>query len=107
MTFQLTRFVDESAADVLEPGGTFTMGFINESLYTGEIDYQPIPSGLETYWILPMTGISVQGAAIAAPTGGDSFSAIDTGTTLVGGPAKYIAAIFAQIPGLSTGNGRF
>jgi hypothetical protein len=31
------------------------MGYINQSLYTGEIEYTPIPKGLESYWLIPLT----------------------------------------------------
>ncbi len=33
------------------------VGFTDSSLYTGDIDYQNIPSGEESYWILPITGM--------------------------------------------------
>ena len=55
MTFQLTRFVNQTNANVLEPGGTFTMGGLNSSLYTGDIDYVDIPSDAVTFWTLPLT----------------------------------------------------
>jgi cathepsin D len=41
------------------------------------------------------------------PSGQDAYAAIDTGTTLIGGPSEYIAAIFAQIPGSQAGTGNF
>lgn len=56
MAFQLTRFVNQSNANALEPGGTFTMGATNSSLYTGDIDYVDVPSDAITYWTLPLTG---------------------------------------------------
>lgn len=48
------RFINDTSADVLAPGGTFTMGAVNSSLYTGEIDYVNIPSGKESYWLIPV-----------------------------------------------------
>ena len=36
-----------------------------------------------------------------------SIAAIDTGTTLVGGPAALIARIFAAIPGSAPGTGNY
>jgi len=107
MAFQLTRFVDDQNAEALEAGGSFTMGFVNQSLYTGDIDFQNIPSGQESWWILPVTGMTVQGNSVTLPTGSESYSAIDTGTTLVGGPSSAIQAIFAQIPGSAPGTGNF
>jgi hypothetical protein len=107
MAFQLTRFDDDDQAVKLEAGGSFTMGFMNSSLYTGDIDFQDIPSGQESYWILPVTGVTVQGNSVTLPTGASSYSAIDTGTTLVGGPSDAIQAIFAQIPGSAPGTGNY
>jgi hypothetical protein len=105
MAFQLTRFVNQSRSRDLEPGGSFTMGFVNTSLYTGDIEYVNIPGGRGTYWILPMTQLSVNGNSITLPSGTASYSAIDTGTTLVGGPAGQVSAMYAQIPGAQPGTG--
>ncbi|KAI6126192.1 hypothetical protein EDD16DRAFT_1516966, partial [Pisolithus croceorrhizus] len=42
---------------------------------------------------------------VALPTGSSAYAAIDTGTTLVGGPSSAIQNIFAQIPGSQPGTG--
>ena len=55
MTFQITRFSNISQTRTLEPGGTFTMGALNSSLYTGEVDYVNLPQDSVTYWTLPLT----------------------------------------------------
>ena len=57
MAFQLTRFTDDATANELEPGGTFNLGAVNTSLFTGSIDFQPIPGGQGTYWIQELTGM--------------------------------------------------
>ncbi|KIK81195.1 hypothetical protein PAXRUDRAFT_199653 [Paxillus rubicundulus Ve08.2h10] len=106
MAFQLTRFVNATNAAPVEPGGSFTMGFLNESLYTGQIDFQNLPT-TPSYWLLPMTELTVQGNAISIPTGSASYSAIDTGTTLIGGPSNVIQVIYAQIPGSQPGTGNW
>lgn len=49
--FQLNRFSNNTQADQLEAGGTFTIGNTNTSLYQGDIDFQPIPTGAPGYWI--------------------------------------------------------
>ncbi|KAG2346711.1 acid protease [Suillus weaverae] len=105
MAFQLTRFLNDSQAGELEPGGSFTMGYANESLYTGTIDYRGLPNGQASYWLQQVTSITVQGKSISLPSGSASYAAIDTGTTLVAGPAAGIAAIYAQIPGSQPGTG--
>ncbi|KIJ20610.1 hypothetical protein PAXINDRAFT_106243 [Paxillus involutus ATCC 200175] len=106
MAFQLTRFVNATGAAPTEPGGSFTMGFVNESLYTGQIDFQNLPT-TPSYWLLPMTELTVQGNVISIPTGSASYSAIDTGTTLIGGPSSVIQAIYAQVPGSQPGTGNW
>jgi cathepsin D len=102
MSFFLTRFIDVDGAAAQEPGGEFMMGGTNTNLYTGEIDYVNIPSGQESYWLIPLTGISVNGVNVLS---GSVNAAIDTGTTLVGGPSDAIASIFAQIPNSQPGTG--
>ncbi|KAG0705619.1 acid protease [Suillus ampliporus] len=105
MAFQLTRFLNDSQAGELEPGGSLTMGYANESLYTGTIDYRDIPNGQASYWTQQITSMTVQGKSISLPSGSASYAAVDTGTTLVAGPAAGIAAIYAQIPGSQPGTG--
>ncbi|EGN95046.1 hypothetical protein SERLA73DRAFT_113780 [Serpula lacrymans var. lacrymans S7.3] len=97
MAFQISHY-PPSASNVTRPGGTFTMGFLNDSLYVGNIDYQPILDNLAPYWALPITSITVQNTSIEIPTG-SAYGAIDTGTSLVVGPSAQIQAIYAQIPG--------
>lgn len=106
MAFQLTRYLNVSGVQTLEPGGSFSMGFANSSLYTGDIDYVNLPV-TGSYWVLPITSISVQNQSISPPSGQQAYAAIDTGTTLVGGPSSYIAQIFQQIPGSAPGTGDF
>jgi len=98
MAFQLTRFSNAQNAAQLEAGGSFTMGFTNESLFTGDIDYQDIPGGSGSYWIQEISAITVQGNSLSITSGSASYAAIDTGTTLVGGPSDVISQIYAQIP---------
>ncbi|KAG9309477.1 aspartic peptidase domain-containing protein [Chiua virens] len=89
MAFQLTRFLNDSSARTLEPGGSFTMGFVNSSLYTGSIDYQNLVN-TPGYWTLSLTQLTVNGNGVSLPSGSASLAAIDTGTTLVAGPSKSI-----------------
>ncbi|KAJ7836957.1 aspartic peptidase A1 [Mycena leptocephala] len=107
MAFQLTRFLNQSNSQQLEAGGSFTMGFVNSTLYTGDIEYINMPTSSTSYWILPITAMTVQGNSVSVPSGQDSYAAIDTGTTLVGGPPDQIANIFAQIPNSQPGTGNY
>lgn len=51
-----------------------------------------------------MVEITVNGKTVNLPSG--DVAAIDTGTTLIGGPSTAVAAVYAQIPGSQqlTGN---
>jgi len=46
-----------------------------------------------------LPGVSVGGTSIGITTGTTALSAIDTGTTLIGGPTADVAAIWAAVPG--------
>jgi len=110
------------------------MGGTNSTLYRGDIDYVNIPQGYESYWLIPLTSISVNGVKIDvssgspvvssvsptatgnpsipinSPTGssssaGGQLAAIDTGTSLIGGPSNVISRIYASIPGSLRGTG--
>lgn len=124
MAFYLTRFQNDTNAASEEPGGVFTLGLskhpsamllgllfmagtTNTSLYTGQIDYQSIPSDAILYWTLPLTSLTVNSASITLPSGSSSYAAIDTGTTLIGGPAAQVAALYAQIPNSAAASGNY
>lgn len=77
--FALTRFVNITHADVVEPGGLLTLGYLNTTLYDGNITFVDIPSGMESYWVIPMSAIGVNGTNV---TETEVYAAIDTGTTL-------------------------
>ncbi|KAF5383540.1 hypothetical protein D9615_003749 [Tricholomella constricta] len=106
MAFQLTRFLDDQTAQSLEFGGSFTMGFVNNTLFTGDIEYVDLAT-TASYWILPLTSLTTQGTNLEVPTGPEAYAAIDTGTTLVGGPTRYMTEFYAQIPGAAPGTGNF
>jgi cathepsin D len=103
MSFYLTRFGNQTNAQDLEPGGVFTLGATNSSLYTGEIEYQNLDSA--SYWVLTLSNLTVNSKSVTIPS--SSQVAIDTGTTLIGGPSAQISALFAQIPGSAVGTGNY
>ncbi|OCB89454.1 acid protease [Sanghuangporus baumii] len=98
MSFWLTRFVDDTQAQELEPGGAFTLGGTNSSLFTGDIDFVDIPEDVTpSFWLLPLQEVTVQGNSVSIPTGDAGLAAIDTGTTLVAGPSTAVQNIFNEI----------
>src|SRR5437899_2059083 len=85
-------------------------GTTNTSLYTGSIDYQSVQSlqsNSPSYWTLPLTNLTVGSGSVTLPSGSSSLAAIDTGTTLIGGPASQVAALYALIPGATAGTGNY
>ncbi|KAK7692175.1 hypothetical protein QCA50_003796 [Cerrena zonata] len=100
MSFWLTREIDNRNAKELEFGGEFTLGGTNSTLFTGDIEFIDMPSlRTQTFWLLTMTGVTVSGRSVSVPTGNSALSAIDTGTTLIGGPSTAVKAIYDAIPG--------
>ncbi|CAK5273019.1 unnamed protein product, partial [Mycena citricolor] len=101
MSFHLLRSLSSGDA----PGGTFTLGGTNASLYTGDIDFQNLvqsPAGAaQTYWLLDMSAVTVQGNAVTLPQGDSVTAAIDTGTSLIGAPSSTVSAIWAAVDGAS------
>ena len=119
MSFWFTRQLDNPSAQEEEFGGIFTLGGQNKTLYTGDVDFLPLVTnvGRQTYWLLNVSGmfqictclvhrffsrmcldpgVTVNKKNVTLPASG--IAAIDTGTTLIGGPAAAVSAIYAQIP---------
>ncbi|THU90547.1 acid protease [Dendrothele bispora CBS 962.96] len=93
----LMGFAADPSARPEEIGGSLNLGSRNQTLHKGDIDFQVIPDGQETYWIQSLTNLSVQLPATSGPM---TYAAIDTGTTLTGGPEDdVIQGIYAQVPG--------
>ncbi|KAH8920748.1 acid protease [Atractiella rhizophila] len=96
VAFAFTRFNDNSGQrDLTEPGGLMTLGGTDPNLFTGQITQYPL-ANQGTYWLIPVTGVSVDGTSISVES---ENAAIDTGTSLIAGPTDDVAAIYAQIPG--------
>lgn len=97
MGFFLKRYRgDNSATSVETDGGSFMMGGLNTSLYTGSVNYISMSSADEDYWRIPVEAVTVGGTAASGVTNREA--AIDTGTTLIGAPTADVAAVYAQIP---------
>jgi hypothetical protein len=75
-------------------------GATNSSLFVGDIDYQtiqPFQGNMISYWTLPLTSQTVNSGSVSLPSGLSSYTVIDTGTTLVGGPADQVTTAYALI----------
>ncbi|WWD00588.1 hypothetical protein V866_007523 [Kwoniella sp. B9012] len=95
--FHLARYRNVAGASSVEAdGGVATFGFLDSSLYSGDVTYVSV-SGSAQYWQIPMASMTMQGETVSL--GSSNMAAIDTGTTLIGGPESIIEAIYANIPG--------
>ena len=59
MAFWLTRFIDVPNPSDEEPGGLFTLGGVNNTLFQGDIEFLNVPTASDpndaTFWLLEMT----------------------------------------------------
>ncbi len=54
MSFYLARLISDQNSPFEAPGGTFTLGGTNSSLYTGNIEFTNI-IGEPSFWFLPIS----------------------------------------------------
>lgn len=83
-----------SSSSDTAPGGYFTLGGTNSSLFQGDINWSNVIT--KGYWLITLGGVTVNNNAV--DIGQTTKAAIDTGTTLIGGPDSVIADMYAQIP---------
>lgn len=76
--------------------GLFTIGVLSNDSFVGNITYIDIPPDELSYWHIPMDSIQVDGQNVTDI--GTPSVAIDTGTTLIGGPSDDVASLYSQIP---------
>ncbi|KAF9527359.1 aspartic peptidase domain-containing protein [Crepidotus variabilis] len=99
MSFWLTREINNPKAAVQTYGGVFTLGGTNTTLYSGDIEFLDLTAKTPSFWLLDVSAITVNGKSVTIATGDAAIAAIDTGTTLIGGPSDAVAAVWAQVPG--------
>ncbi|KAJ3749651.1 acid protease [Lentinula detonsa] len=109
MSFWLARESNETGStttvdgDTEVPGGVFTLGGSNTSLFSGDIEFLDT-QGTPSFWLLNMNSLTVQSQSVSLGSS-SQLSAIDTGTTLIGGPSDAVQNFYASIPGSSTVQG--
>jgi len=94
----------EVDVDTMESnGGQLVLGGVDDSLYTGKINYLPITK--KGYWQVHMQGMSVgKDSSTACARGCEAI--LDTGTSLILGPRAQIAAINRAIGVITYINGQ-
>jgi len=96
MSFWLARDLNPVSQTSLSPGGVFTLGGTNSSLFSGDIEFLNLAS-TPSFWLLALSRLTVNGKAVTLSSP-NALSAIDTGTTLIGGPHADVVALYAAIP---------
>lgn len=86
---------NSNASETIAPGGLFTFGGANASLYQGSINWVDVIQ--PKFWLITLGGVTASGKTIDLK--GELRAAIDTGTTLIGGPNDIVQAFYAAIPG--------
>ncbi|PIL36061.1 transporter [Ganoderma sinense ZZ0214-1] len=100
ISFWLARHLDDPTTVDETAGGVMTLGGQNSSLFTGDIEFNTLSNAnAPSFWMLELSGATVQGKSVSVPTGSAAASAIDTGTTLIGAPSDAVTAIFNAIDG--------
>jgi cathepsin D len=98
MAFWLKRLKGTSAAQEA-PGGEFTLGGVNNTLFQGDVEFLDLEGGQPSFWLLKVAALSVNGQATQVTSGDSALAAIDTGTTLIGGPSNDVKAFWSAVPG--------
>ncbi|KAH9447901.1 hypothetical protein Pst134EB_021893 [Puccinia striiformis f. sp. tritici] len=102
-SFGMTRFCDVPFPREVEPGGVVILGGADPSLYSGEISFTNVLN--EGYWEIRIDAVNINGGVVNGSEG--NSAAIDTGTSLIGGPAEVVRNIFSQVPGSRPGTGAY
>jgi len=97
MSFWLKRVSNPVSQTSLAPGGVFTLGGTNSTLFTGNIEFLNL-SSTPSYWLLSLSSLTVNNAPVKLSIP-QPLSAIDTGTTLIGAPHDDVVALYNSIPG--------
>jgi len=71
--------------------GELMIGGIDQSKYTGSLQYVPLSN--ETYWALSLTDMTVNGGSFTTA----KRAIVDSGTSLLAGPTKDVDAFAAKI----------
>ncbi|CCA76801.1 hypothetical protein PIIN_10787, partial [Serendipita indica DSM 11827] len=100
MSFYLTRSLAGSGVQV--PGGQFTLGGTNSSLYQGSINFINLVH--DRYWAIPMTAIGIANNQNIQVGSGNQVAVIDTDMELIYGPASVVDQFYSMIPGARPGS---
>ncbi|KAK7002214.1 acid protease [Favolaschia claudopus] len=101
MGFWLSRFSDKTNLANEEPGGAFTFGGVNSSLYSGEIEYRPPSQKFSGfYWSIDISALNIQGQKINVNES-TKAAVFDMSVAGIGGPPADVRAVWDAVQGSS------
>jgi len=97
---------DASSTDDIAPGGQFTLGGRNTSMFDGDVQFVPLLA--QDYWTIPLNSIFIPSTTggpgtTLTPTQEESSVAIDSGTSYILGPQRLVDAFYAAVDGAVEG----
>ncbi|KAF7348846.1 Lysosomal aspartic protease [Mycena venus] len=96
----LRRTKGTKSPDTEGPGGVFTFGGMNASLFSGGIEFLNLTGVQQSLWQLNISEISVRGKPMGVTTT-TRRAAIDTSSSFIVGPDEDVAALWGAVPGAS------
>lgn len=83
----------------LNPSETsqLTIGYIDESKYTGQIEWIPIIKNLEFYWLIEIDDIRLGDKSLGYCDDEPCKAAVDTGTSLLSAPFENLADLYMNL----------
>ncbi|KAF7335153.1 Lysosomal aspartic protease [Mycena sanguinolenta] len=100
MGFWISRVLGTNDPAPEEPGGVFTLGGVNPSFFSGDVEFLDLVPNNMTSWALTLSGFTVQNISVPV-THSSSLATFDTTTPAIFGPSQDVEAIYATIPGSS------
>ncbi|CCA76595.1 related to aspartic protease [Serendipita indica DSM 11827] len=97
MSFYFTRSRSGPYASIEEPGGQFTLGGTNSSLFQGSINFNNLVH--EQDWVILMDEIGIANNASIQISSPSQSAAIDMGIEGIGGPSSVLDQFYSLIPG--------
>lgn len=90
--------VEGFSSNLYRNGGVMTIGGVDTSLYTGDINWVELASS-GTYWDIPLDALAVNGNDLGVTA---DRAIIDTGTSLIAAPQSVCESIYSQLGGSAT-----
>ncbi|KAJ6565598.1 aspartic peptidase domain-containing protein [Mycena vulgaris] len=78
-------------------GGTLTFGGVNNTLFSGDIEYLDLVETNATYWALDISAVTVQGKSVSISK--NRLAVFDTASAFLFAPKADMDAIWAAVPG--------